>query len=108
MARYVRKMRLHYLERRDALVTALTQELEDLLDIVVPEAGLHLAAWLPSGMNAEPIIQRTQERGLRLLPLSRFSLGPLQRDGLVFGFATAAPDELRAGVKTLARALRAT
>ena len=106
LARYVRKMRLLYLERRDALVAALTQELGDTLDIVVPEAGLHLAAWLPSGLSAQMVVQRAEARGLRLLPLSRFSLRPLQRDGLVFGFATAAPDELRAGVKTLALAVR--
>jgi GntR family transcriptional regulator/MocR family aminotransferase len=107
LARHVRKMRLLYLERRNALVGALTQELGDMLDIVVPEAGLHLAAWLPSGLSAQAAIQQAEAMGLRLLPLSRFSLQPLQRDGLLFGFANASPDELRAGVKTLALALRA-
>ncbi|MGH2478926.1 MAG: PLP-dependent aminotransferase family protein, partial [Ktedonobacteraceae bacterium] len=37
----------------------------------------------------------------------RFSLRPLQRDGLLLGFASASSQELRAGVHTLAQALQA-
>jgi GntR family transcriptional regulator / MocR family aminotransferase len=106
-ARHVRKMRVLYLERRDALVDALKRELGDILEVTAPEAGMHLAAWLPQEMSAETVAQRAAARGLRVLPLSRFSLRPLERDGLLLGFAGAAPDELRAGVRTLALALRA-
>jgi GntR family transcriptional regulator/MocR family aminotransferase len=106
-ARHLRKMRLLYLERRNALVDALTRELGDLLDVTVPEAGLHLAAWLPSGMSAQIATQRAAAHGLHLLPISHFSLRPLQRDGVLLGFASASPQELRAGVQTLALALRA-
>ncbi len=42
-----------YRERRDALIEVLTQELGDMLDVSVSEAGLHLVAWLPEGMSAE-------------------------------------------------------
>jgi GntR family transcriptional regulator/MocR family aminotransferase len=71
----------------------------------VPEAGMHLAAWLPEGISAQGVIQQASACGLHISPLSQFSLRPLQRDGLLFGFASASPDELRAGVKTLALAL---
>jgi DNA-binding transcriptional MocR family regulator len=43
-ARHVRKMRLVYGERRDALVDGLTRELGGALDVTVPEAGIHLAS----------------------------------------------------------------
>ena len=105
-ARYLRKMRQLYKERRDALVDALTRELGDRLDITVPEAGLHLAVWLPAGMSAQAVVQRASASGLYLLPISAFSTRPLQRDGLVLGFACSSPQELRAGVHTLALVLK--
>jgi GntR family transcriptional regulator/MocR family aminotransferase len=105
-ARHVRRMRLLYRERRNALVDALTQELGKRLEVTVPEAGMHLVVWLPSGMSAQAIAQRAAASGLHILPISQFSLRSLQRDGLVLGFASASPQELRAGVQTLALALQ--
>ncbi|GHO80111.1 GntR family transcriptional regulator [Ktedonobacter sp. SOSP1-85] len=104
-ARHLRKMRGLYRERRNALIEALTQEFGEMLDIIVPEAGMHLVAWLPEGMSAQRAVQQASAHGLHLLPLSQPSQRPFQRDGLLFGFASASPEELRAGVKTLALAL---
>jgi GntR family transcriptional regulator / MocR family aminotransferase len=101
-ARHLRKMRLLYLERRNALVDALTRELGGILDVGIPEAGMHPVAWLPSGMSAQ-----AAAHSLHILPLSQFNLRPLQREGLMLGFAGATPEELRAGVQTLALALPA-
>lgn len=106
-ARYVRRMRQFYKERRDTLIDTLTRELGDILDITVPEAGMHLVVWLPSDMSAQAVADRAAASGLHILPISRFSLQPLQRDGLVLGFASASPQELRAGTQTLALALQA-
>ena len=105
--RYIRKMRQLYQERRNALVDTLRQKLGKKLEIGVPEAGMHLTVWLPSGMSAQAVAHRAATHGLHLLPLSQFSLRPLQRDGLLLGFASATPQELQAGVHTLALALQA-
>ncbi|MGH2493523.1 MAG: PLP-dependent aminotransferase family protein [Ktedonobacteraceae bacterium] len=104
-ARHLRRMCLLYKERRNVLVDALTRELGNVLDVTVPEAGMHLVAWLPSGMSAQSVAQRAAASGLHMLPISQFSLRSLPRDGLVLGFASASPQELRAGVQTLALAL---
>ena len=106
-ARHLRKMRQLYKERRDALVDALTRELGKRLEITVPEAGMHLAVWLPEGMSAQAVAQRAAASGVHILPISHFSQRPLQRDGLVLGFASSSPQELRAGAHTLALALQA-
>jgi GntR family transcriptional regulator/MocR family aminotransferase len=106
-ARYLRRMCLLYRERRNALVDALTRELGDMLEVTVPEAGMHLVVWLPSGMSAQAAAHRAAGYGLHILPISQFSLRSLQRDGLLLGFASASPQELRAGVQTLALALQA-
>ncbi len=106
-ARHVRRMCLLYKERRNALVEALTRELGQRLDVTVPEVGMHLVAWLPLGMSAQAVAQRAAAYGLHMLPISQFSQRSLQRDGLLLGFASASPQELRAGVQTLALALQA-
>jgi GntR family transcriptional regulator/MocR family aminotransferase len=104
--RYLRKMRLLYLERRNTLADALKRELRDLLDVAVPEAGIHLVAWLPEGTNARAIVQQAAVDGLAIQLISHFSLQPPYRDGLLLGFASASPAELDAGVKRLAAVLR--
>src|SRR5690242_4641871 len=81
-ARHIRRMRQLYQERRDVLVEALRRELGESLEITVPEAGMHLAVWLPSGMSAQAVAQRAAASGLYILPLSHFSQRALQRDGL--------------------------
>jgi len=105
--RHLRKTRVRYRERRDALVDALTRELGDVLDVAAPEAGMHLVAWLPLGMSAQTVAHSAAANGLHIRPISHFSPRPPRRDGLVLGFASSSPQELRAGVHTLARALQA-
>jgi GntR family transcriptional regulator/MocR family aminotransferase len=107
-ARHLRKMRAQYLARRDALVDALRRELGDVLDVAAPEAGMHLVAWLPPGVDGRAAAARVAAYDQHILPVSHFSVGPLPRDGLVLGFAGDAPHALRAGVLVLARALRGT
>jgi GntR family transcriptional regulator/MocR family aminotransferase len=104
-ARHIRRMRQLYKERRDALAEALTRELGGKLEITVPEAGMHLAVWLPAGMSAQAVARRAAASGVHVLPISAFSQRPLQRDGLVLGFANSSPQELRAGAHALALAL---
>jgi GntR family transcriptional regulator / MocR family aminotransferase len=105
-ARHLRTMRQMYLERRNALVDALRSELGDLLEVVVPEAGLHLVAWLSDGMSAQAVTRHMAGQGLRFLRISQSSQRRPERDGLLLGFASGSPEELRAGVRVLARALR--
>ena len=103
--RYVRKMRSVYTERRNALVDALARELGGELDVVVPEAGIHLAAWLSEDTSIQPTTLRRAAQTLNVLTVSQLSVRALHRDGLLLGFASAVPEQLRARVHILARAL---
>ncbi|MDB5076306.1 MAG: PLP-dependent aminotransferase family protein [Chloroflexi bacterium] len=103
--RHVRKMRDIYAERRNALVDALTRELGGELDVVVPEAGIHLATWMSEDTSIPPTTLRTVAQRLNILRASQLSVRPLHRDGLLLGFASAVPEQLRANVHMLARAL---
>jgi len=105
-ARHVRRMRAEYLERRDVLVDPLRRELNDTLEVAVPEAGMHLVAWLPPDVDGDAASYAAAARGLHIEPVSHFSARRLARDGLVLGFARDSPEELIAGVQALAVALR--
>ncbi|GHO46172.1 PLP-dependent aminotransferase family protein [Ktedonospora formicarum] len=104
-ARHLRRMRQLYLERRNALIDALTRELSDLLDIVTPEAGIHLVAWLPERLSAQ-VGACLEAHGLTIRLTSQYNIQPQGREGLMLGFATATPEDLRTGVHMLTRALR--
>jgi GntR family transcriptional regulator/MocR family aminotransferase len=105
--RHLRRMRRLYSERRDALIDELQRTVGDWVEICVPDAGMHLVAWLPSGMDDQAAARRAAAAGLEVLPVSRFSLNPPPRGGLLLGYAAATGQELRDGVKKLAAALRA-
>lgn len=105
-ARHLRRMRLVYMERRDALIEALTQELGDQLEVAAPEAGMHLTAWLPVGVSAKTTAELIAAHGIRILPIVRPGVNERQREGLLFGFASVTSAELRAGARLLARAIR--
>src|SRR5260370_39701186 len=71
-ARHVRRMRQLYRERRNAMVDALIRELGNRLDVTVPEAGMHLVVWLPSGMNAQSAAHRSAASGRYTLPVPQY------------------------------------
>ena len=52
-ARHIRTMRRRYHKRRDALIDALHDAFGEQLEVVVPEAGMHLVAWLPPTLRGE-------------------------------------------------------
>ncbi|HEX8982280.1 MAG TPA: PLP-dependent aminotransferase family protein [Ktedonobacterales bacterium] len=107
-ARRLRRTRLLYMQRRDALYQALTKTLGAQLEVDLPEAGMHLVAWLPETLRAGDVANRAAAVGISVMPIIGSEERPLPREGLLFGFAGAPPDELREGVRALAKALRTT
>lgn len=104
-ARHLRRMRHLYRERRDALVEALNHDLGHLLEIAVPEAGLHLAAWLRPEAHPHALAALESVTSPQTLRAASSNPAAPPRVGLLFGFACAAPDDLRTGVRSLAAAL---
>ena len=103
--RHIRRMRAVYEERRNVLIEAADRELSGLLDLTSPAAGLHLVGWLPSGVSESAAAKTAAEHGLTVTPLSAMTLEHRRRPGLVLSYGGFTPDQIRAGVGTLARAL---
>ena len=104
-ARHVRRMRLLYAERRDALVEAAGRELAGLIEVGPAEAGLHLVGWLPEGTDAREASRRAAARGVETAPLEAYCIEASLRPGLLLGYAAFSEEAIREGARRLAEAL---
>ena len=68
---------------------------------------MHLLAGCRRGADDGAAAGAAREQGVRVVPLSRQYLGAPGGSGLVLGYAAVPPDEIREGVRGLARALTA-
>ncbi len=106
-ARHLRRMRLVYAERRDALLQAASGPLNGLLELQAGEAGLQLIGWLAAGITEQAACEHAAQLGVDVRPLSPCRALPGGRAGLLLGFAGFSPARLRSAAAKLAHALRA-
>jgi GntR family transcriptional regulator/MocR family aminotransferase len=104
--RHIRKTRLLYAERRNALAQALRNEFGSEIEILGAEAGMHLVVTLPPGMSDRKISARAAQDQLWLWPLSAAYAGPNVRQGFILGFGGTKADEMLHQVQRLRKAMR--
>jgi GntR family transcriptional regulator/MocR family aminotransferase len=98
--RHLRRMRLRYRRRRDALIAALARHLPEA-EIGGVAAGLHVAVGLPPGTDVDAISARAAERGVGVLKAPH-----ADRPLLLVGYANIADAAIEPGVRELAAAVR--
>jgi GntR family transcriptional regulator/MocR family aminotransferase len=103
--RHLRQMLHYYSRRRDLLHRELCAHLGGLLEVHAPEAGLNLVGWLPPGKDDQHASKLAAQMGIEVMAISTFSLEPLPRGGLLFGYARTDEETIPHKVKTLAAAL---
>jgi len=85
-ARYIRRMRLVYMERRKALVDAIQKETGNIIEIIGAEAGMHLVGLLPRGAKDKLVSDEAARDGISIMPLSTCCLRTPSRGGLILGY----------------------
>ena len=85
-ATHIRKMRVVYAERQSLLLGSLRRKAAGLLEIQPSQAGMHLMAWLPEGMDDLEASRRLWAAGVETVPLSIYCSMPYPRQGLLLGF----------------------
>jgi GntR family transcriptional regulator/MocR family aminotransferase len=105
-ARHVRRMRVLYERRKDALLEAGERELSGLLELQPATAGMHLVGWLPRGRDDRAAAERAAEQGVRTHPLSDLRIHAAGRGALLLGYASVTEDEIAEGARRLKAALR--
>jgi GntR family transcriptional regulator / MocR family aminotransferase len=100
---HLKRMRSLYAEKRRTLLTALEAEFGGTLEIVGEDAGMHLVAFLPPGMNDYDISRQSRQNGISVGPLSPCYASQPGRNGLVLGYSALSEQQIYetvAGLKT--------
>jgi GntR family transcriptional regulator/MocR family aminotransferase len=105
--RHLRRVRLKVGERRRAMIQALNTSFKDNVKMVGENAGVHLLAWLPDiSREALPAgLLRAENFAVGAYPVEPCYVKPPRIAGLVMGYASLQPAEIRDGVDLLAKAL---
>jgi GntR family transcriptional regulator/MocR family aminotransferase len=102
-ARHLRRMRVSYKARRDALVSALSQRFGGEIDLAPRAGGLHVLARFPNERNDVLLAARALEAGLKPSPLSRQYLAESRDHGLLLSFTNLPEAKADAVADTLFR-----
>ncbi|MDX6610141.1 MAG: GntR family transcriptional regulator / MocR family aminotransferase [Solirubrobacterales bacterium] len=102
--RHLRRMRLRYQRRREALIDALRRQVPEA-DIAEGAAGLFELAELPEGLDEAALVNAAAARGVGLEGLALHRFKPTGPPGLVLGFAGLPEQAIEQSVRLLAEAL---
>jgi GntR family transcriptional regulator/MocR family aminotransferase len=105
--RYLRRMRVRYRARRDALVAAVNEELPEA-KVRGIAAGLHATVELPAGCDERAIQAEAERRRVLIAVMSEARIGdaPLP-PALLLGYAHTPEPAIARGVREIAEAVRA-
>ncbi|HXT24952.1 MAG TPA: PLP-dependent aminotransferase family protein [Candidatus Eisenbacteria bacterium] len=99
-ARHIRRTRVLYQERRNALMDALRDQFGQRVQLLGGEAGLHLVAKLAKGIKDKQVSLHAAKQKLWLWPLSPYYLGESQQ-GFVLGFGSTSARDIPGAVRKL-------
>ena len=106
-ARHLRRMRMAYRERLEALIAAAERFCAGALRVRPVQTGLHALADV-TGVDAARVSREAALRGVEAAPLSAYFAGTGGgANGLVLGFGVVRPDASRRGMERLAAAIEA-
>lgn len=92
--RHIRRMRSVYKERQEILLAALS-DMGEALTISADQAGMHVVAWLPQGVNDKQVAIACAQVGISTPPLSDYSIASIERGALLLGYTGYEPGILR-------------
>lgn len=104
--RHLRRMRLRYRRRRDALVKELASQLP-ALEVRGLAAGLYVEAVLPAGVDEGRALEEARARGIALSGMAEHCAQAVREPALLLGYAVAPEPSLRRAVTLLGDALQA-
>jgi len=104
--RHLRKTRIIYKKKHDALIQSIHHHFGDQVNIIGQGAGLHVVLELVNNsLNEGELINRAQERDVHLFPLSKTYLNNNGENAqIMLGFGSMSSNEIDQGVKLLYQA----
>ena len=105
--RHVPTIRALYKSQRDAMLAALTREMQGLdVSWNKPVGGMFLWARLPAGTDAVKLLPKAVDKGVAFVPGAAFYADHADPRSLRLSFVTASVEQINAGMAMLAAAIR--
>ena len=106
LAHHLRVTLQTYRERRQALVAAIRQYSDRVLEVSDDgSVGMYLVTWLPAGVDDRSAAGVAFGAGVDTVPLSNFAWRKLHRGALVLGYSGYPPQTIREATQRLCEAL---
>lgn len=105
--RHLRRCRLRYARRREALLDATSRFLAGRVRVQGAAAGLHVVLWFPelTADRTAALIASARRRGVGVYPVAPYFFTPPGEAGLILGYAALAEAAIEEGVRRLGEAL---
>jgi 2-aminoadipate transaminase len=102
------KVRSTYKLRRDAMVTALNEQMPPGCTYSIPRSGFFIWVELPEGNDATVILRASAKEGVLAIPGDCFAVQPTSytRRSMRLNFSSNSPAIIREGIERLAQVLR--
>lgn len=101
-ARHITRMRSVYDERREFTAAEISRRLGAKAQVHDSKAGLHFVVHFPKTMKDTEFSERAAEKGIIVPALSRYFQGRPTLNGIVIGYAVAAPATAKRAIAALA------
>ena len=108
LSAHIRRMRSLYSDRQTTLIELIRRELGGFLDLTPEDAGMHLLADLPDGLDDTQLSRDLRAAGVEAPPLSAFYDQVPSRRGFLLGYAGFGKTEMTNAARTLAKILPET
>ncbi len=98
---HIRRMRNEYRAAREILAGLLQRHLGHVLDVTMPDQGMHMIAYLRGGLSDKKVAEEARKNGVIVRPISQLYRHVTPRSGLMLGFAGFDEHRLRSAVVRL-------
>ena len=105
LERHLRRMRLHYDQRRQVLVQALNVHLGDRVTILGENAGIHLMVRLHTELSDEEIICGASQMGVGMSTAKPYYLNAAPKGEFIFGYSALTVQQIQESIRSLAQVL---
>lgn len=103
---HIRRMRQRYRAARDLLVGVLLEDLDDAIDIEIPDGGIQLSIFFKNDEDDVAIAAAARQQGIVVRALSSLYVSAPQRKGLLLGFSGFEDHMLRQAAIRLGQIIR--
>ncbi|HLW55663.1 MAG TPA: PLP-dependent aminotransferase family protein [Candidatus Angelobacter sp.] len=105
LSRHIRRTRMVYGQRRNALVEAIKDNFGDQMEMEGAEAGMHLVVTAGNRLRDREISERAARENLWLWPLSPCYVDRNRKQGFILGFGSTDAREIPKRVSQLRRVM---